>query len=196
MNIVVGFDPGVATGGIAVLTENRKLTTYMTPRTPSKKVCGRTVQGGIDVNSMCDIVLAAAREVHNAGGGNLLLIHEDVHNIKGSSSGSNFSFGQRKGEIYGLSCAMEVAIPRIYPDVNIIVDAVYSKTWQKHSVDYMDKEFKPYGKTDTKYSSINTAMRLFPDHSFTKERGKVPQDGMTDATLIAVYGMDNIISRL
>lgn len=197
MNISIGFDPGIDTGGIAVLPvdDKSKLKTYMTPRLPSRKVVGKTVKGDIDICKMFSIVLEAAKEIHDNGGGNLLIIYEDVHNIKNSSSKSNFSFGNRKGEICGMAYAASESIPMIYNDVHVIVDKVYSTVWQKHSVDFRDKKMGGW-KSDTKYSSIKTALRLFPGHSFTKERGKVPQDGMTDAALIALYGADAILSSL
>lgn len=198
MDISIGFDPGIDTGGIAVLSRDNysDLQTCMTPREPSQTIHGKKVLGSIDLPAMFQIIMEAARKIYIDGGGTLLLIYEDVHNIKGSSSGSNFSFGERKGEIRGLVYAAKEAVCRIYSSVNVVVDKVYSKKWQQHSIDFTDKKLKTTGKSDTKFNSIAAAQRLFPGHSFTKPRGKVPQDGMTDAALIALYGVEVVIPKL
>lgn len=189
MDISIGIDPGVSTSGIAVLPvhNHSKLETYMTPRKPTRKIGNRRIEGDIDLEKISSIIMDTAKTISENKGGNLIIVYEDVHNIHGVSSKSNFSFGSRKGEIIGIASAVKTVMPMIYPDVNVVIHAVYSTTWQKSFVDYRDKRIKN-GKFDTKFSSIQCAMRLFPGHSFTKERGTVPQDGMTDAALIALYG--------
>lgn len=189
MDISIGIDPGISTGGIAVLPvhDYSKLQTYMTPRLPTKKVGNRRIEGDIDLEKISGIMMDAAKTISENNGGNLIIVYEDVHNIHGVSSKSNFSFGCRKGEIIGIASAIKSVMPIIYQNVDVVVHGVYSITWQKSFVDYRDKRIKD-GKSDTKFSSIQCAMRIFPEHSFTKERGTVPQDGMTDAALIALYG--------
>lgn len=195
MDITIGIDPGIETGGIAILPEdNSRIVTMMTPRLPSITVAGKTKKGGIDVNKISKIMLDIMMEVHESGGGTLVIVYEDVHNIKGSSSASNFAFGCRKGEIAGAATTVQEIARMLYYDTKVVVEPVYSTTWQKHCIDFTDKVIKS-GKTDTKASSISCALRKFPDHSFAKGKGKVPQDGMTDAALIALYGKEVVLRK-
>lgn len=198
---VIGVDPGLDTGGIAFLPEDyNQLKVFMTPRFPSKTVRTsgtksgkRTIKGDIDVDKFADMIMEACvtfcRSLNEGEEGEILFILEDVHNIKGVSSGSNFNFGVRKGEIRGMGFMCAKFILSMFKNIVFYVSEVSPKEWQSHSVDFTDRIYTG-SKLDTKASSARAAVRHFPNTSFTKERGTVIQDGITDAALIAKYGME------
>lgn len=198
---VIGIDPGVETGGVAFLPENYDdLKVLMTPRFPSKTVRTsgtksgkRTIKGDIDVDKYSDLIMEACvifcRSLKEGETGEILIILEDVHNIKGVSSVSNFNFGVRKGEIRGMAYMCGKFILSMFKNIKFYTSQVSPKEWQSHSVDFVDKVFSG-SKADTKASSARAAVRHFPNTSFTKGRGTAIQDGITDAALIAKYGME------
>lgn len=200
--LVIGIDPGVTTGGFAVLPENYDdLHVEMTPVFPTVRInstgtkSGFTSKsGGINIPLYCEKIKEACftfyKELGKDERGVIMTIFEDVHNIKNSSSISNFHFGERKGEIRGMANMLRCLLDELFGGkITIIVDTVSPVIWQKHCVDFTDKVFEK-GKVNTKESSIRSALRHFPNTNFTKGRGTTPQDGMTDAALIAKYGME------
>lgn len=194
MKISIGIDPGLDTGGLAMLTEEMNLMTIMTPRQPSRKVKNKTVKGDIDLDGITNFIMEGVRMLADNYPDNkneLHIFYEDVHSLFKSSASGNFSFGERKGEIRGIANAIKVICSDIYPNVDVYVDAVYSTIWQKEVIHFSDKVMSG-GKVDTKATSINAAKRWFPNYKFTKEKGQKDQDGMTDATLIALYGLKTI----
>lgn len=189
MKIFIGIDPGLDTGGMAMLTENMSLYAIMTPRFPSTKIKNKTVKGDIDLESMTRFIMDSLNiRDNNSEHTDIYILYEDVHALFKSSSSGNFSFGERKGEVRGIAYASKVFIENMFQDVTVHVEAVYSTKWQKEVVHFADKVMTN-GKVDTKASSINAAQRWFPNYKFTKDRGTVIQDGMTDASLIALYGL-------
>lgn len=189
MKIFIGIDPGLDTGGMAILKEDMSLFTIMTPRYPSKKIKNKTVMGDIDLESMTRFVLQPLDLVSSEDEElDIHILYEDVHSLFKSSSSGNFSFGCRKGEVRGIAYACKTFIKMSNKNAKVEVIPVYSTTWQKEVVHFADKVMDG-GKVDTKATSINAARRWFPDYKFTKGRGSVIQDGMTDAALIALYGL-------
>lgn len=193
MNAAIGIDPGMDTGGIAVLYEDG-LSVRMTPR------IGDEERGDIDLMAISDIIIDTAERVRDNGGGMLVICVEDVHSIFGSSASSNFSFGGRRREPNALF-AMIAAINNredIFHGVRFALEEVPPKTWQKEIHTTADKTYKA-SKLDTKATSIRAATRLFPNVSFTKPwdgKGKKPtkiQDGLCDAALIAEYARRKLV---
>lgn len=193
MNAAIGIDPGIDTGGIAVLYEDG-LEVTMTPR------IGGLDKGDIDLVAISGIILDAMDRVESSGGGRVVVCVEDVHSVFGSSASSNFAFGGRRREPNALF-AMLVALSdrkRVYPSVMLSFEEVPPKTWQKEIHVTADKTYKA-SKLDTKATSIRAATRLFPNVSFTKPwsgKGKRPekiQDGLCDAALIAEYARRKLV---
>lgn len=112
------------------------------------------------------------------------IVIEDVHAIFGSSAKSTFNFGLIKGVKLGY---LEI-LARNYM---IPYSLVQPKTWQKKvwlEEDLVLKEDKKRPTKDTKATSLNAAMRLWPFAEFKKnERSRVPHDGIVDALLMAEY---------
>lgn len=189
MKVFVGIDPGLDTGGMAILKEDMSLFAIMTPRYPSEKVRNKTVKGDIDLESMTKFIIESLNLTENDNEPiEIQILYEDVHSLFKSSASGNFSFGCRKGEVRGIAHACKVFMEMMHDNVSVVVRPVYSTTWQKEVVHFADKVMVN-GKVDTKATSINAAKRWFPDYRFTKDKGSVIQDGMTDASLIALYGL-------
>ena len=121
--------------------------------------------------------------------GEVVAIMEEVHAIFGSSAKATFSFGEIFGLLKGLLIANTIPYHLIPP-----------KTWQKEIWANPDmvvvyKQVVVKGKAttrkevNTKATSLNAALRLFPDVDFRKtERCKKPDDNKVDSLLIAEYG--------
>lgn len=193
MNAAIGIDPGIDTGGIAVLTP-RGLTVHMTPR------IGGGDKGDIDLIAISDIILDTMEFVNESVGGQVVICVEDVHSIFGSSASSNFTFGGRRREpnaMFAMLAAINIR-EAIYTRTKVSLLEVPPKTWQKEIHTTADKTYNA-SKLDTKATSIRAAMRLFPNIPFTKPwdgKGKKPtkiQDGLCDAALIAEYARRKMV---
>lgn len=103
---------------------------------------------------------------------------EDVHSLFGMSAGSNFNFGHIKGFKEG-----------VLKTLGIQYELVPPKMWQKVMWEEGDVVLKENKRTkDTKATSLNAAIRLWPNEDFRKtSRSKVPHDGIIDAALMAEY---------
>lgn len=115
---------------------------------------------------------------------------EDVHSVFGSSAQGTFNFGLSKGFLLGLLIAHRIPYVLVAP-----------KDWQSGVWINADKEYttqkqklknggeKTVRKVETKQTSYNAALRLFPDVDFRKSaRCTKPHDGKVDALLMAEYG--------
>lgn len=186
MNISIGIDPGIETGGLAMIPESGEIRVIMTPRMSGK--------GDIDLRAISGFLLDAADMIQEAGGGTLAIAVEDVHSIHNSSAASNFTFGGRRREPNALFAMMVEMMERYgsHPDVRFMFEEIQPKVWQKEVLTTADKVYTA-AKVDTKATSIRCATRLFPLVSFMKPwtgKGVKPtkiQDGMCDAILIAEY---------
>lgn len=166
--LIVGVDPGKK-GAFAFITPDGTGHTMKVPLIKSKELdtreLARLVRGFVDLGEEVVIVL------------------EDVHSIFGASAGSNFAFGHINGFLEGLCNAYGYRYHKVQP-----------KTWQKMMHEGIPVITKPAKKVggkptkDTKAMSLMAAKRLFPDYSFTKGRGVVPDDNIVDAVLLMEYG--------
>lgn len=121
--------------------------------------------------------------------GDIVAIMEDVHAIFGSSAKATFSFGAIFGLLKGLLVANAIPYHLVPP-----------KTWQRDIWTHADMVFTTtQSKTEdkmvtrkvvnTKATSINSALRIFPDVDFRKSpRCKKIDDNKVDSMLIAEYG--------
>ncbi len=109
---------------------------------------------------------------------------EDVVSFFGLPASSNFRLGYSIGVIHSVLRVLEIPYHLVKP-----------KAWQKAIWIDSDivlrekvKESIKQSKTDTKATSLNAALRIFPDVSFISKGCRVPSDGLIDAALIAHYG--------
>lgn len=111
-------------------------------------------------------------------GSGLKMVLEDVHSLFGMSAGSNFNFGHIKGFKEG-----------VLKTLGIQYELVPPKMWQKVMWEEGDVVLKENKRTkDTKATSLNAAIRLWPNEDFRKtSRSKIPHDGIIDAALMAEY---------
>ena len=65
MNIAIGIDPGIDTGGLAMIPENGEVKVIMTPRISAK--------GDIDLRAISSFFLDAADKIKEGGGGTLAI---------------------------------------------------------------------------------------------------------------------------
>lgn len=65
MNAVIGIDPGIDTGGLAMIPENGEIKVIMTPRISAK--------GDIDLRAISGFFLDAADKIQEEGGGTLAI---------------------------------------------------------------------------------------------------------------------------
>lgn len=122
-----------------------------------------------------------------------MVILEDVHAIFGSAAGSTFEFGKINGFLQGLLVAHKIPYILVAP-----------KDWQSGVWINADKEYttqkqklknggeKTVRKVDTKTTSLNAALRLFPNVDFRKSsRCTKFHDGKVDSLLMAEYARRN-----
>lgn len=98
------------------------------------------------------------------------VIVEQVNAMPGQGVVSMFSFGYGFGVVIGVLGALHIPFETVRPQV-----------WQKVCYKGLDK------KIPTKERSVIAAKRLFPLQSFTPHGCKVPNNGLTDALLLAYY---------
>lgn len=107
---------------------------------------------------------------------NVMAVIEDVHAILGSSAKATFEFGRIKGFLLGLLTAHKIPYVPISP-----------KKWQNEMWEHCDGVMDG-NKVNTKATSANCAMRLFPNMDFRKsERCKKVDDNLIDAILMSEY---------
>ena len=123
------------------------------------------------------------------GRGNVVAIMEEVHALHQSAAKATFSFGEIFGLLKGLLVANSIPYHLVPP-----------KTWQRDIWTHADMVFTTtQSKTEdkmvarkvvnTKATSINSALRIFPDVDFRKSpRCKKIDDNKVDSLLIAEYG--------
>lgn len=174
MEFIIGADPGKK-GGLVVLDRHGKIVDML----PTK--CDK--EGNIDA-------LAIFQFVSQYSPKNTLVYKEEVHAIFGSSAVAMFEFGKSDGVLEAILFAAGFKFNLVQP-----------KIWQKVAWLEQDKVQNPTGKilkgkkglpqmkVDTKASSLNAAIRIFPETNFIQKRCRVPHDGLVDAALIAFYGL-------
>lgn len=161
---IIGVDPGLK-GGICILLDGKMRGLWPMP-TFSVKTSAKKVRNYVDSEGIRNILKDHLdAEVYI----------EQVRSLYGMSAESNFSMGHGLGVVEST--------------VRIIIGTFYllkAKDWQADT--WIEKDFvlKGNGRKDTKATSLNAALRIFPNQSFLRTaRSKVPHDGMVDAALIA-----------
>jgi len=154
----IGIDPGKK-GGIFALCENGDYEYIRTPLIGGKVM---------NIKEAMKFILKFKDNGHFA--------LELVSSVKGSSAGSNFSFGRNFGQWEGILEALFVKFTEIRP-----------KEWQKISWEGVPIIKKSGGKeNNTKATSKIASQRLFPEEEFlATERSSVAHEGVMDGALIA-----------
>lgn len=99
-----------------------------------------------------------------------MVVLEKAQAFPGQGVVSMFSIGRGFGIMEGILASRKWPYTIVSP-----------KTWQK-------RMFEGVAHADTKQASALVAQRLFPDTRFVAtERSKKLHDGITDATMMAVY---------
>lgn len=154
--MIIGIDPGYS-GGICFLEDGKVTNLFTIPLNP---------EGDVNFTGLIRIM----SEVR----GSDVVVIEDVHSIFGSSAKSNFQFGRICGILRTLAEFTGAEIVLVPP-----------KTWQKRV--WAEEDIVVKGKKkDTKGTSLNASLRIFPEVDFRKSaRATKPHDGLVDAALIA-----------
>lgn len=93
-------------------------------------------------------------------------------NGKPQGANSNFTTGQRLGELLGFMAAKKIPVSLVHP-----------RTWQAKLLG------SKFAAGDSKKKAYEVASQLWPNESFLPTpRCRKFHDGMVDATLIALYG--------
>jgi len=162
----IGIDIGLL-GAIVVLNKssNEVVESFVMPR------IGKVV----DAHQLKTILnFYRSQECH--------VIFEDLHAIKNSSAGANYTFGFNGGIVEGVVAGLGLPFTR-----------VTAKVWQKEMFVGVKLLQKPSnsGKTmvnDTKKMALIAAKRLFPKANLlATPRSSVPHNGIVDALLMAAY---------
>jgi hypothetical protein len=171
MKVFIGIDVGKQ-GGIVLMSENGTIETFKTP----------LVANEIDLNEIKSMIESFS---------DVIVGIENVANIFGSSSKSNFQFGRALGLVEGLVTG--IGLPFV---------KVHAKVWQKlafEGIPVVHKQGKvkinkktgvaeETKKVDTKAMALLAAKRLYPKvNLLATERSKIPHDGIVDSLLIAHY---------
>lgn len=111
----------------------------------------------------------------------VIAVMEEVHAIFGSSSKATFSFGQILGLLKGLLIANGIPYNLVQPK------EWQSEIWINEDKKYIyNKEGKK--KINTKGTSLNAAIRLFPNIDLKRTPAcKKPDDNKVDSLLICEY---------
>lgn len=168
--IYIGIDPG--TDGYLSVIDNGEYRFLAVDGTPMLEI-GKFV--GEFRNKQCVAVL------------------EDVHALHGTSASSMFNFGMSKGFLLGLLIAHKIPYVLVTPkdwQGGVWINADKEYTTQKQKLKNGGE--KTVRKVDTKTTSLNAALRLFPDVDFRKSsRCTKFHDGKVDSLLMAEYARRN-----
>ncbi len=146
-------------GGIAVIDSKRKICEL----TPMPMLPGGKVW---DLEELCVIV---GRWSNDCGA----VYIEKVGAMPGQGVVSMFNFGWGCGALEGIVAAYQLPYHKVSP-----------QTWMKSVHQGSD------AKANTKQKGLQIAKRLYPGRSFlATPRSRVPHDGMVDALLIALFGL-------
>lgn len=182
--MIIGIDPG-AKGGIALLHKD-KLDLYVMPTWEQKILLSKPkeLKGGKIKTHRTEVNISANQlerilidRVISKGHDRPKVYVEDIKDIYGISSQANFKMGYNLGMVHSL-------LDRTFSEYFL----VRPQLWQKEIWIESDIIKKPNKRNDTKKTSLNAAMRIFPEESFIAPNGKTPHDGLFDAALIAHYG--------
>lgn len=164
--IRVGIDPGKK-GALVEITDG----------VVTKKVPTPLIGNEYDIPSMNELISAYI------GKKDVMVLLEDVHSLGGVSAAANASLMENKGVWIGLLMANKIPFTLVTP-----------KEWQSFSWNGAEKVFKEKKSekdrniTDTKATSLRSAMGLYPDVDLRKSgRSKKGDEGIIDSLLMAHY---------
>ena len=160
--IFCGWDNGIA-GGLAFLnSETNELSVY-----PMPIVTVKTAKGNKNQYNIPEIIRIIKSHPNIK-----LCVLERAQAFPGSAVQATFSFARTFGIAEGILAALEIPYRIVAP-----------QSW-------MADMFRgiPHKKGESKQASILVAQRLFPRTKFiASDKATKIHDGMTDATLMAVY---------
>lgn len=185
MSKIIGIDPGLD-GGITIMVNGTIINMIQMPvyeETTSKRLkSGKyKVQRHIDCYTLADILFA-----HK----DAKIYMEKVNPFAGMGSASSTRMAISIGRIEGIMIGMGFKYEEVTSGKWQGGERCIGGVWIKSDIVYRDKiktETKQ-GKVDTKKTSLNAALRLFPNANFTLPGKRVPHDGLYDSALIAEYG--------
>lgn len=156
--IVVGVDPG--SKGAAVVLRDGNIIDWISFTKRSKET--QEGQESRITSFFLDLKLIDCQ----------IIWIEKIWGMPGQSSNTTFAQANHYGFLRGVSSALEW-------DINLVAPV----TWQKAMVGHLPKNLT------SKEKSVQVALGEFPDFNFLPtKRSKKPDDGLTDAALIALYG--------
>lgn len=119
---------------------------------------------------------------------------EQIHAIFGSSAASTFTFGEMFGSLKSILTIL-ANDGKANADVRFISPKVWqSQVWKTSHIVWDCSKAKR--KKDTKATSLNAALDLYPNVSFVMPRCKKPHDGLVDAALIAHCALNYYMNSL
>lgn len=170
--LTLGIDPGKK-GAIVLLKKGKMFKQYQMPLIGGKVV---------DIHTLDSIFKKYGERIEHAW-------IEKVAAMPRQGVVSMFSFGVDYGILQGLLAGNRIPFTLIRP-----------QEWQREmfkGVSVIKKTKKKQGKNKTKKNvkvldnksmALIAAKRLFPDQTFIPKGKRVPQDGLVDASLIALNG--------
>jgi len=159
--IFIGIDNGLS-GGLAAYDRD----TGELRITPMPVIGVKTAKGNKNEYDIQEII----RWFDQLPKGPQMVVLEKAQAFPGQGVVSMFSVGRGFGIMEGILASRKWPYTIVSP-----------KTWQK-------RMFEGVAHSDTKQASALVAQRLFPDTRFVAtERSKKLHDGITDATMMAVY---------
>lgn len=182
---IIGIDPGLD-GGICIMIDGTivnliQMPVYTEVTKKKLKDCPKTGKKRyqklrhIDVYKFADILFA-----HKGAD----IYMEKVNPFAGMNSASSTRMAISIGKLQGVMIGMGMKFNEVTPT-----------SWQKELWQERDRVMRAnpdkktkQGNTDTKKTSLNAALRLFPTVNFIPKGKKVPHDGLFDSALIAEYG--------
>lgn len=175
----IGIDPGLD-GGICIMIDGTVINIIEMPITTetlkTKTKAGKyKKQRHIDAYKFADIIFA-----HK----DAQIWMEKVNPFAGMGSASSTRMAISIGRLEGVMIGMGISF-------NYVTPGQWQKTQWKETDRVMranpDKKTKQ-GNTDTKKTSLNAALRIFPNVNFIPKGKRTPHDGFFDSALIAHHG--------
>lgn len=164
--IVIGVDGGLD-GGIARLnSDGNDLDVFVMPTVETK-------------DGKRDLYLDGIAKIFSDAGGDAIAFVERAHAMPKQGVTSSWTNGKNYGSILGLLAGL-----------NIPCTIVSAKKWQNALFSWIEYD-------DTKEASELVARMLWPGQSWLgTPRSRKAHDGMTDAALIAEYGLCYVLENV
>jgi len=175
---IIAIDPGLD-GGITIMIDGTIINMILMPvyeeilKTKTAKGAFKK-QRHIDAHKFADIIFA-----HK----DAKIYMEKVNPFAGMGSASSTRMAISIGRLEGIMIGMGFEWTYVTPG-----------KWQKEIWQERDRVMRKnpdkktkQGNTDTKKTSLNAALRLFPTVNFVPKGKRSPHDGLFDSALIAEY---------